>query len=1019
MSNIFQKYGNTLPTIFNASDFIDNSIVASTITADSIYSTLINNTQDLVSSTVAIQNIDGTTSNTATITYVDSEINDLKELLLGSDELNNSLNSIAEINSAINSDPMFYQTITGNIAVKANQTSLDATNNAVNAIDTRLTSAEGTISSHTSTLSSHTTTLGSHTTTLASHTSSINTINSTLSTKANQSSLDTTNSNVSALQGKTNAMSYTGNTLTMNENIIVSLDEFLNGNTTIGNASTDLLTVNSATTFNSTVNGLTKAMIGLSNVDNTSDTNKAISSATQTALNLKANQSSLDTTNSNVSALQSKTNAMSYTGNTLTMNENIIVSLDEFLNGNCTIGNASTDLLTVNSATTFNGSVNGLTKAMVSLGNCDNTSDINKAISSATQTALNAKQNTLSWDSSPTSSSSNAISSGSVYTALGTKQNTLTFDSSPTNSSTNPVTSAGIYTALGTKPGLSSNNTMIGNQIYNIGTVTFNNGLSSNTITLNGEDLDSRLDTDEANIASNTTSIGTLNTTVSGHTTSIGTLNTTVSGHTTSIALKADDNSVVKLTGNQSISGDKTYTGNIILNGSNLNTRLTTDETNITNLQSKTNAMTYNATTNTLVMGERVIINYDENLLSNVTIGDSISDTLTINSTIVANGCNITPTELSKIDGITQNIETALNGKQATLTFDSTPTSSSTNPCTSGGIYTALGTKQATLTFDSTPTSSSTNPCTSGGIYTALGTKQATLTWDSVPTDSSNNPVRSNGIFDALALKQDTLTIDSIPTDASNNPVTSNGVYDALALKQNTLTFDSTPTSSSTNPVTSGGVYTALGTKQATLTFDSTPTSSSSNPVTSGGVYTALALKSNLSSPSFTGTPLSVTASTSDNSTQIATTAFVKAQSYAGLSSNNSFSGNNVFSSYNHVNQFGELLYNAGSGTSLSLTYTSINGLIYYSPSANYTLTLTSVPSPTSNKEVYSLTFIYDTKFYANAISVNGSSYTMKSSGGLSNISVSASATHVLQQINIVYLNSATPVVFTNVMSLY
>jgi hypothetical protein len=42
-------------------------------------------------------------------------------------------------------------------------------------------------------------------------------------------------------------------------------------------------------TFTGTVSGITKAMVGLTNVDDTSDANKPVSSATQTALNLKAN----------------------------------------------------------------------------------------------------------------------------------------------------------------------------------------------------------------------------------------------------------------------------------------------------------------------------------------------------------------------------------------------------------------------------------------------------------------------------------------------------------------------------------------------------------------------------------------------------------------------------------------------------------------------------------------------------------------------------------------------------------
>ena len=42
-------------------------------------------------------------------------------------------------------------------------------------------------------------------------------------------------------------------------------------------------------TFTGTTNGITKSMIGLSNVENTTDLSKPISDATTTALNLKSN----------------------------------------------------------------------------------------------------------------------------------------------------------------------------------------------------------------------------------------------------------------------------------------------------------------------------------------------------------------------------------------------------------------------------------------------------------------------------------------------------------------------------------------------------------------------------------------------------------------------------------------------------------------------------------------------------------------------------------------------------------
>lgn len=74
------------------------------------------------------------------------------------------------------------------------------------------------------------------------------------------------------------------------------------------------------------------------------------------------------------------------------------------------------------------------------------------------------------------------------------------------------------------------------------------------------------------------------------------------------------------------------------------------------------------------------------------------------------------------------NANTTLNSKidskQDTLTFDSAPMTPSTNPVTSQGIYTALENKQDTLTFDSTPTDPSTNPVTSQGIKRAIDSKE-------------------------------------------------------------------------------------------------------------------------------------------------------------------------------------------------------------------------------------------------------------------------------------------------------
>lgn len=87
---------------------------------------------------------------------------------------------------------------------------------------------------------------------------------------------------------------------------------------------------------------ISKSTVGLGNVDNTSDFNKPISSATQTALNSKEN------------TIVAGTTSQYYRG------DKTFQTLD---------------------------------KTAVGLNNVDNTSDLNKPISTATQTALNLKEN--------------------------------------------------------------------------------------------------------------------------------------------------------------------------------------------------------------------------------------------------------------------------------------------------------------------------------------------------------------------------------------------------------------------------------------------------------------------------------------------------------------------------------------------------------------------------------------------------------------------------------------------------
>lgn len=118
--------------------------------------------------------------------------------------------------------------------------------------------------------------------------------------------------------------------------------------------------------FTGTVSGITKAMVGLGNVDNTSDAAKPVSTATQTALDLKAPSAS----------------------------------------------------------PIFTGTVSGITKSMVGLGNVDNTSDAAKPISTATQAALDLKVATTALTGATVASAgvdyAVALSSGAFRRAFTT-----------------------------------------------------------------------------------------------------------------------------------------------------------------------------------------------------------------------------------------------------------------------------------------------------------------------------------------------------------------------------------------------------------------------------------------------------------------------------------------------------------------------------------------------------------------------------------------------------------------------
>jgi hypothetical protein len=132
-------------------------------------------------------------------------------------------------------------------------------------------------------------------------------------------------------------------------------------------------------TFTGTVSGISATMIGLGNVDNTADTAKPVSTTQQTALDLKANLANPTFTGTVTIPAGASISGFATLANP-TFTGTVTIPAGASISGFAPLADP-----------TFTGNVTGITKTMVGLDNVDNTTDLGKPISNATQTALDLK----------------------------------------------------------------------------------------------------------------------------------------------------------------------------------------------------------------------------------------------------------------------------------------------------------------------------------------------------------------------------------------------------------------------------------------------------------------------------------------------------------------------------------------------------------------------------------------------------------------------------------------------------
>ena len=642
----------------------------------------------------------------------------------------------------------------------------------------------------------------------------------------------------------------------------------------------------------------------------------------------------------------------------------------------------------------------------------------------ADETNISNLTNRLNTDETNTSNSLNSINN--AITNIQSKQTTdetniSNLQSSLSGISYNATTGTTINNNLNAKS-IIDNGSLIcnGGLTVNSGTVSFPiNSISPSSI--NG--LLTRLNTDETTISTNTNSINTINTTItniqSKQTTdenSINTINTNITNiqskqTTDENAINTINTNITNIQSKQLV--DENSINTINTNITNIQSKQLVDETNISNLQNSLSGISYNATTGTTInnnLNAKSIIDngslicnggltvnsgtvsFPNNSINSSSINNSNFVDLSNNQTItgqkiINNLQSLTQTQHDNSNKVstTSYVDTAISnlisGAPSTLSTlnqiasllqtDTNNIATITNNMVDiGSVQTISGSKtfnSIIIPTDTTPILNSTKYFTSGNLYNTLS--NYVLNTSLLSTLSSYQLISDMSNYVLNTSLTNTLSNYLTSSSASSTYQTISGMSNYVLNSSLSSTLSNYLTSSS-----------ASSTYQTKLIYDSSPTSASNNSLTSGTVYTAL--------QSVSGTP-----NLSSNTNPIQISEIFELMTAGNIVSN-----------------------------TLSVNYTGANGLIFATPTANFTLTLTNVPTNNLYGS-YTITLLLQVsnyKNYCNAVNVNGNSITMIAGGGVSNLSLNSNAQFALQSLTIVFLNGTIPSrVITNLISIW
>ena len=589
-------------------------------------------------------------------------------------------------------------------------------------------------------------------------------------------------------------------------------------------------------------------------------------------------------------------------GNSI-VNNNLTVRGDASLNGNLNVGSSISEngvpLITkyaTIASPTFTGTVSGITQSMVGLTNVDNTSDASKPVSTAQQSALNLKANIAS----------------PIFTGITTLPRTIIQEQ---------LTISGDV-SLNTNLYVRGDVSMNGNVLVNTPNISDNSNKVATTAYVNGQGFallsgatfTGDVSMNRVNINENTTMNGSLK--VTGD--SSFNANIVVQGITQTMKLKALGD--VSFNANVFIGGDISLNGNLFMNGqSSTTTPATNDNSNKVATTAYVQNQGYAKISGATFTGD-VLVNSRLNVLANSTLNGIVAiGDVSMNSRLaVANdvsvGSNITINKTAIIgEGLIVGSDASLNGKL----------SISGDVSLNANVFVGGVLKTATASTSDNSTKVATTAYVQNQGYAPLQSPSFIGTV-AIPTANidQNLIVGSDAYLNANAyITGDTsiggnLTVSGTPLvdDNSNKVATTAYVKSQPFAPLASPTFTGTTTVSQklivVGDASINGILTILtsassdnSNKVATTAYvqnqnfakltgaSFTGDLNTSNSITASGdllIYGNTLLNKNVSingDVSLNGITVAITPTTSDNSTRLATTAYVQNQNFANLSS--------------------------------------------------------------------------------------------------------------------------------------